>query len=124
MPTLTLDKLWVNLDSTGQAVSAFSNSRTASYRSLGEVKQLAGGRQRGMKIVGEQGHYSFTILEVPTSDVDTLRSWMGETVQVRNDRGQVFVGIFFEVNPGEVVDIKTKYDVAISMRVVTAPEGV
>jgi|SRR5688500_2900880 len=124
MTTLTLDKLWVNLHSTGAAVAAYSNDRAAQYTNVGEVKHLAGGRQASVTVVGEQGTYAFTMLDVPTADVDLLRAWKGQTVQVRNNRGQLFVGTYFQITPSEVTDRAASYNVAINLRVVSVEQGV
>lgn len=124
MTTLTLDKLWINLLSTGVAVSAYSNDRAAAYANIGEVKHLAGGRQASVSVVGEAGTYTFTLVDVPTADVDTLRSWKGQAVQVRNNRGQLFNGTYFAVTPAEVTDRLTSYNVAIDLRVVSVEQGV
>ena len=85
--TLSLTKLWINLLSSGAAVSAYSNDRSGAFTNIGEVKQMAGGRQRGISVVGEAGVYQFTLVDVPIADVDTLRLWKGQTVQVRQQPG-------------------------------------
>lgn len=124
MPTLTLDRHWLNLLSDGTAVSAYSADRAEQYANLGEVKHLAGGRQRAVRVAGEQGVYSFTFLEVSAADVDKLRAWKGETVQARNDRGVLVVGVFFQLALTEVRDRSGFYNVVVSTRAVTAPVGV
>lgn len=124
MTVLTLDKLWINLHSTGEAVAAYSNDRSTAYANIGEVKHLAGGRQASVSVVGEAGTYSFTLVDVPTASVDILRGWKGQTVQVRNNRGQLFIGTFFAVPPSEVADRLTSYNVAITLQVVSVEQGV
>lgn len=124
MTTLTLTKLFVNLLATGAFVSANSAGRGSEFENAGEVKQLAGERFRSVSVAGERGTFSFVMLDVPAADVATLRLWKGQTVQVRDDRGRVFTGVYFKVNPVEVVDRKTSYNVAISLVTVSAPEGV
>lgn len=124
MTTLTLTKLFVNLLSTGAFVAAQSDSRSAQYTNAGEVKQLAGERLRSVTVAGERGTFSFVLLDVPVADVDTLRSWKGQTVQVRDDRGRVFFGVYHEVTPTDVRDKKTQYNVAIALKTVTVDPGV
>lgn len=124
MTTLTLTKLFVNLVASGASVSAQSNGRGEEYSNTGEVKQLAGERLRSVTVAGERGQYSFTMIDVPAADVATLRTWKGQLVQVRDDRGRAFFGTFFDVRPVDVRDRKTSYDVSIVLRVVTAPTGV
>jgi hypothetical protein len=124
MTVLTLDRLWINLISTGDAVSAYSADRAGAYTNIGEVKHLAGGRQASVSAVGEAGTYSFTMVDVPTASVDILRSWKGQAVQVRNNRGQLFNGTYFQVSPGEVSDRLTSYNVSITLQVVSVEQGV
>ena len=124
MTTLTLSKLFVNLVSTGEAVSAQSNGRGEEYENTGEVKQLAGERLRSVTVAGERGKFSFTLLEISAADVATLRLWKGQLVQVRDDRGRVFFGVYHAVRPLDVRDKKTSYDVAIVLSTVTADPGV
>ena len=124
MTSLTLTALFINLLSTGSYVTAQSNSRAATYANLGEVKHHSGGRQRAVTAVGEQGTFTFNLIDVPTATVDTLREWKGQAVQVRDDRGRIFTGVYFDTPTAEVPDRKTSYNVAISLRTVTAVEGV
>jgi len=58
------------------------------------------------------------------TDITKLRTWIGQTVQVRDWRGQVFYGVFFEVIPHEVVSNPTRWHVALTLHVVTAAAGV
>ncbi len=124
MAVVTLTKLFVNLLSTGEYVAAQSNARQAQYVDLVEVKRLAGGRLRAVSVVGEEGTFGFTMLDVPVADVDKLRLWKGQTVQVRDDRGRVFLGAYSTVDTGDVGDKKTSYNVTLTVKTVTAPEGV
>jgi hypothetical protein len=124
MTTLTLTKLFVNLVSSGAAVSAQSTGRGEDYTNTGEVKQLAGERLRAVTVAGERGQFAFVMLEVPAADVATLRLWKGQLVLVRDDRGRAFYGVYHNVRPTDVPDKKTSYNVAITLFVVTADTGV
>jgi hypothetical protein len=129
MPTLTLDKVWLNLLSTGDAVSGNSRDRAPVYENTGDVKQLSGGRLRAATMVGEAGSVSFTLLGVSEATLTTLREWKGETVQYRDSWGRLFNGVFLTVAPQELVTdayglLNKLSNVAITMRFVTAPAGV
>lgn len=124
MTTLTLTKLFVNLLSTGAFVAAQSDGRASAFSNIGEVKQLAGERFRSVTVAGEAGTFSFVLLDVPAADVETLKTWKGQTVQVRDDRGRVFVGVYHNVSPTDVRDKKTSYNVPITLKTVTVDPGV
>ncbi|WP_435233372.1 hypothetical protein [Micromonospora aurantiaca (nom. illeg.)] len=127
MSTLILDRLWINRLDTGEAVAAKSWDRSPSYDMDGEVRSYAGGRQRSISTEGERGSVSFTLRKLPLATVELLRSWMGLAVQVRDDRGQCWVGVFFQVRPDEPLTAPGApssywWDVALTVRTVTAPE--
>lgn len=120
MATLNLTKVWINRLDTGVAVSAQSApSRKRSMSRDGEVRSYAGGRQRAITRAGVRGGFDFTLKSVPFATVQTLESWMGVPVQVRDHRGQVFVGVFFDVPCDEERDDVNLYDVALSLRTIT-----
>lgn len=123
MATLVLRKLFVNLVATGEAVSAQSApGREPTNSADGETRTYAGGRRRSIAREGVKGTYSFTLRLIPRADVDTLTSWMGHLVQVRDDRGRRFYGTFFDV-----VEVERRgtalFDVPIVLQVVTHDEG-
>lgn len=129
MAALTLDRVWVNRLDSGEAVSAGSWDRSQNYEKPGEVRNYAGGRQRAISTPGERGTFAFTLRKVPLPAVNTLRAWKGLPVQVRDHRGQRWFGVFFSVGvmeplvpPGPVTGYW--YDVALTLRTITAVEGV
>ena len=125
MATLNLTKVWVNRLDTGQAVSAqTAPDRTRSATLSGEVRGYAGGRQRAFSTAGQRGKFECVLLEVPLATVLLLESWMGVPVQVRDHRGQRFVGAFFAVPATEHKDDLDAYDVALDLSTVTVPDGV
>ena len=124
MATLILDRVWVNRLDSGQAVSAQSGTdRARSHAMDGEVRTYAGGRQRAYTTVGERGQFEVTLRMVSQATIDVLRSWIGVPVQVRDARGQRFVGIYFEVPVSELRSAAF-YDVRLSVRTLTVAEGV
>jgi hypothetical protein len=124
MVTLDLKRVFVNLVSTGEAVSAPSAiARTRNHDMDGEVRTYAGGRQRFVGQVGEKVQFTFTLRMVTLDTVDTLRSWMGENLQVRDHRGQRFFGVFHNM---DVIELRpsTMYDVTMTLRITTTEEAV
>jgi hypothetical protein len=124
MATLNLTKVFVNLVSTGAAVSGVSaRDRAEDYTIPGETRTYAGGRRRAITQAGELGTYKFQLMLISRASVDTLRSWQGQTVQVRDNKGRRFFGVFYGVSVVEIVSRST-WHVSIELSVVTQTEGV
>jgi hypothetical protein len=114
MATLNLTKTFVTLPATG----AYVAGQTGRGRGEGYV----GGRQRSIAQEGERGTYTFVMLRLTRTDVETLRTWMGQVVQVRDNKGRRFYGVYFDVEIIEYID--ARYNVSIKLTVVTQTEGV
>ena len=124
MAVLNLTKVWVNRLDTGAAVSAQSDvQRTRVHSVDGEVSTWAGGRQRATMMQGERGQFTVTLVLLSMSTVETLRSWVGVPVQIRDARGQKFFGTFFAVPIKERRE-PDMYDVDLSIATVTVTEGI
>jgi hypothetical protein len=124
MATLTLTKTWINLLTSGVAVSGqTARDRPENYTVPGAVRPYAGGRQRAVTSAGVLGTYKFQLLLVSRATVDTLYSWQGLTVQVRDHKGRRFFGVFYGLSIAEIVSRAT-WNVTIDLTVVTATEGV
>lgn len=125
MAVLTLTKIFINLVSTGTAVSAQSApDRGGTYTAQGAVVSNAGGRRRSITGPGRGATFAFTLILVPDTDRLTLMSWVGQTVLVRDHRGQAFYGVFYGLESKEYKSKLTKYEVAITLYVVDVVEGV
>jgi hypothetical protein len=125
MATLTLTKVWINRLDSGAAVSAQSLPERARSRSMaGEVRGYAGGRQRSFTQLGLRGVFEFGLVLVSLATVELLESWIGVPVLVRDHRGQAFTGVFYDVPATGHRDDVNAYDVTLSLRLVTAPDGV
>lgn len=124
MVALQLDRLWINLLSTGDAVSARTapgRKRTAEVD--GEVRVYAGGRLRAITRLGDRGTFAFTLRLVSLATIETLEDWQGRAVQVRDHRGQRWFGVFHAVLPTEHKPADL-YDVAIELHTITYAEDV
>jgi hypothetical protein len=123
MPTLDLTAVWINLMSDGSYVTAQSaRARGQEHRMAGEVRTYAGGRQRALTVLGTQVGFTFVLVNLTTEQLDTLKLWIGEHVQVRDHRGQQFFGTYFGVNVGEDMDPEL-YFAEIELRVTTTEEA-
>lgn len=122
MTTLTLNVVWINLVSTGEAISAPSTDRGQVYGIAGEVRPYAGGRQRFIGQEGEQGQFTITLRRLTLTQVGTLRTWEGKTVLFRDRRGQSMYGVFASVTPLEYKELL--YDAAIVIGLVTQDDNV
>lgn len=124
MATLSLTKTYVNLVSTGAAVSGQSGrGRGEEYAADGEVTTFAGGRRRSITAVGVATKYTFRLLFLPRASVDLLQAWQGQLVQVRDHKGRRFFGVYHQVAVDEIVSRST-WHVAIGLIAVTSDEGV
>lgn len=125
MATLLLTKTWLNLYSTGAAVSGFRDGDDADTAGIdGGVRTYAGGRQRSYTTQGVTGTWSFRLRQVSYANTEVLRSWLGMTVQVRDNRGRCLYGVLLDVPRVPWKEQLDTYDVEISLRLVTADPGV
>lgn len=123
MVAVTLDRTFVNLVSTGETVQAYTGrGRSRQYRTDGAVQQFAGGRFRSIALEGVAGAQTFMLRDVPPDDIDTLKSWIGETVLVRDNRGRRMFGTYYEVGFNDGMDAGY-YDVSLVVTEVSYEEG-
>lgn len=122
MATLPLNKVWLNLMATGEAVSAPSNGRARAMSVEGEVRTYGGGRRRSISSVGRRNLMPFTLLRLTALQVVTLENWLGRDVMYRDYRGQRIVGCYFELGFREYKD-PNRYDITITLNEVTWVEG-
>lgn len=107
----------------GAAISAQSADRPRSITVDGEVRTYAGGRRRAVTSTGVEEVFEFRLLGVTLTTIETLKTWIGANVQVRDHRGQRYVGVLFNFGVMEKRE-PTKYDVTTSLSVVSFVEGV
>ena len=97
------------------------------------MRTYAGGRRRSVISAGEVGTFKWQYRLVPRSTVDTLHSWIGQLVQVRDTRGRRFFGTFFALAVEEVTMlgawcppelVNGAWHVGVDLTVVTTDEGV
>lgn len=123
MAMLTLTQMWINLASTGQSIYAPTMGNESITGLEGSVRTYAGGRQRAVGREGIGGQLERT-LRIRTSVIaDLLESWEGQTVMVRDARGQWWWGVFWKVTR-HAIKGSALYDLTITVNLVTQAEGV
>lgn len=123
MVAITLDRTFVNLVATGAVVSAYTGrGRSRNYKTDGAVQGFAGGRFRSIALEGVAGQQTFMLRDVSAADIETLKSWIGETILVRDNRGRRMFGTYFEVGYNDRMDA-SYYDVTLNVSEVTYLEG-
>jgi hypothetical protein len=125
MATLTLPKTFINLVSTGAAVSALTvPGRSDDYEVPGESRLYAGGRRRSIVQAGQIATVPITLTLVSTANLAILRSWAGQMVQVRDTLGRRFFGVYRKVSAAEVRGGNGEWTVSITLDALTFDEGV
>lgn len=128
MAVLALDRLWVNLVSTGESVNAKHKVMPEeAWSNEGEVLKYANGRRRLITTPGEAGSFNFVLLGINETVVLVLRSWKTLPVQVRDPRGRKFLGSYLTVEkvrtyPLNVCSGEYVYDVGIALATLTMEE--
>lgn len=124
MATLTLDRVWINRLDTGEAFSGYSiPNKTLSLRMDGQVRSYAGGRRRSMSTGGVGGVWPVAFRLQTLTTLVTLEDWFGVPVQVRDNRGQLRNGVYFELSITELHE-PLYYDIGLDLQLVTVSEGV
>lgn len=125
MATLTLSRTWVNLLSTGEGVSAYratDDPDTVEVR--GQVVTYAGGRMRAVTSEGSPGSWSLPLVMVPYATTEKLRGWMGQAVQVRDNRGRKQFGVILSVPRSPWRESLDTYNVPLTLLAISVVEGV
>lgn len=123
MVAIVLDRTFVNLVATGAVVQAYTGrGRSRSYKTDGAVQAFAGGRYRSIALEGVAGQQTFMLRDVSTADIETLKSWIGETVLVRDNRGRRMFGTYFDVSYNDRM-LDGYYDVTLNVVEVSYLEG-
>lgn len=123
MVSISLDRTFVNLVATGETVQAYTGrGRSRQYRTDGAVQAFAGGRYRSIALEGVSGQQTFMLRDVSDADIETLKSWIGETVLVRDNRGRRMFGTYYEVGYSDRM-AEGYYDVTLTVTEVSYDEG-
>jgi hypothetical protein len=122
MATLTLDRVWINLIPSGESVNGWAAPvRSETFEVPGDIRRYAGGRERATRLRGMTESKQFAMQRLSTVDKDTLKSWAGRHVQVRDLSGK-WLGTFFAGGVDRNMD--GSWDLAFTLTAVTTVEGV
>lgn len=124
MATLTLDRVWINLMATGEAVAAYSADRDRKMSVDGEMRTYGAGRRRSVTKAGRVNVMAFKLLNLSSLEVVQLERWLGLEVMYRDWRGQRFVGAYYGIDFTERGDNKDRYHVGLTLHEETWTEGV
>lgn len=123
MPTLNLNKMWLNRMDTGQAIAAASGrERATGYSMEGSVRTYASGRRRAVSTAGLRVQVQRSLVAIDFDTKELLVSWLGSFCQLRDHRGNKWFGVFFEVDVREYMR-PDLYAATITLDVVTTEEG-
>lgn len=123
MVAITLDRTYINLVSTGALMSAYTGlGRTREYHSDGSAQKFAGGRVRSISEEGLLGQQNFVLRDVSDTDIETLKTWVTQTVLVRDNRGRRMFGAFYTVGYPDRM-LPGYYDVPLTVYEVSYQEG-
>ncbi len=125
MATLYLDKTWVTNHVTGATVAAVRDTDDGDeYSVAARVQTYAGGRQRGITTQGVAGTWSVRLRGVAVADTEKLRTWLGQTVLIRDNRGRKMYGLLSSVPRSTWKEQLDLYDVVVAIQLVTVDEAV
>jgi hypothetical protein len=124
MAMLVLEKMWVTLASTGQMMAGATIGDESEVALTGEVRQFAGGRFRYVGRTGVGGQLDRTFRALPKRIAELLEEWIGQTVFVRDHRGQAWWGVFKSVKRRNIKGALGLYDVSVTIELVSQDEGV
>lgn len=123
MAIIKLYRAWINLISTGEAVTAYTSDKGYKRSSNGSVRTYAGGRTRNVSSAGTNGELTVKLRDVTQSQIDTLDAWREQTIQFRDHRGRKIFGVYHEVAVGDR-KVTTLYDVSLVIQELTYNEAV
>lgn len=123
MAMIVLTKMWITLASTGEMIAAPTVGDDSQLEQTGEVRQFAGGRYRYVGRAGVGGRLDRTLRIVPKRIAELFEEWIGQTVLVRDHRGQHWWGVFKGVQRRNIKGTDF-YDLAITVDLVTQDEGI
>lgn len=94
----TFTRAYISLASDlSEKVAVGRRSGSTSTGVTGEVRQYAGGRLRVISRAGRPGQTALSFRAPDRTVIETLQSWVGQTVLVRDELGRGEFVVFFEV---------------------------
>ncbi|WFE44153.1 hypothetical protein [Verrucosispora sp. WMMD1129] len=122
MVAVALTKLWINRLPDGAAIAAHTAPQRDRHTTTpGQVRTYSGGTRRPAAAPAYRDHtYTFTLRHITTADLDTLTTWTGQAVQIRNDRGLLITAIYYGLTITE--HRGDRYDATITAHDISPPD--
>jgi len=115
---------WVTDPTTGASVQAFKVDRKEQDTLTGSVRAYAGGRTRVITTPGDTRTSPVTFRVVSGPDLETLRSWRGRVLLLRDPQGWRRWGTYLAVDVSPTAKMQPFYDVAFTWTDLTYTEDV
>lgn len=125
MTMVTLTTVWLNWADDPSDCCSFTNmaSLKVGTETTGEVRRLAGGRDRLVLRAGKQRTTAMTFPGCDRTQVDWLQDHAGELVCARDDRGRKLFGTYFAVEVDENRMYPAYADCSCTLQEVTHDEA-
>lgn len=125
MASVTLTTGWLHLAASLSTYVTFDvQTVSESANRPVEVKRYAAGRLRSVVQPGVGRSIEIAGMHAARATVDTLRTWVGETVMWRDPMGRKVVGVFANIEVEEVVGVHTRPNISLTLQETTWDEAV
>lgn len=120
MPAVTLDRLWLHkADDLDTYLRFFTGpGRDDTRGTAGEVRVYAQGRRRIITRTGSAQALTATLRQVTSAELTTLEGWRGDLLMLRDHRGRLLFGTFFDMAVTDYAD-RSGFDVALTFQQAT-----
>lgn len=123
MVMVTLGKTYVNLVATGELITGYTGKgRTRAKSQEGSAQKFAGGRFRSISVEGVAGEQTFVLRDLTYANIQTLETWIGQLVLIRDNRGRRMFGVYYDVGYTDGPN-ENYYDVTLNVKEITYNEG-
>jgi hypothetical protein len=115
---------WITNPVTLASVQAFTTDSKEQNTLDGSVRKYAGGRSRVITSAADTRTSTMTFRAVSAADLETLRSWRGRVLLLRDPQGWRRWGTFLGVDVTRMYQVPPIYDVSLTFTDLTYVEGV
>ena len=120
MASVTLDSIWMHdADDYSDFVQARAGSINVVSGSDGEVRTYAGGRQRLIRGPAQPRTLTVTLPNIERDVLDDVESRRGTVQMIRDGRGRVVFGTFFDLQLDETPGLRGRASASFTFREVT-----
>lgn len=125
MASIQLDGVWVHdfSDFSDYVVLLYASGLQRQRSTDTDVQKLAGGRLRAVRRAGTKDTWDLSAAALDRDQVAWLEARAGQTVMVRESRGNILFAVFPDVTVDEH-DYDAEADVSVTLQEVTASAAV